>query len=229
MLYLINSKAGCNTDLFVSIKNLTAERKPEMSYREVYFRIDSGYQGYNGWSNESEKTAFKEETRKLFLEDGWTLHEGQGAACDTVKKQQQDLYLHPMNFSGVVVVEDIPQIECLLAQAKTFRHRATDLYDVFVDMSDDEYMALLESKREEITTALLKSYKTKRRNLYITSPVAFDIARQFSIHRVCDIEGKHNKAYSFVSALVKELVADRQLITANTKEGVGIRTATARD
>ena len=72
-----------------------------MAYRMVYLRIRSG--GYNsGWANDADQEAFKEESRRIFQELGWTLHAGNNGICDTVTIGYQDLYLHPTSFSGVM-------------------------------------------------------------------------------------------------------------------------------
>lgn len=201
-----------------------------MAYREVYFRIDSAYHGYDGWTSAKDKVAFNEETRRLFQNAGWTLHVGErDCFCDTITKGMQELYLHPMNFSGVVSEEEIPEIEALLAKATTFRCRATDRMAVYYEMTDDEYLKHLDSKRDEIIKAILERCKTKRSNLYLVGGFTMGIADQFSVKRICDKEGHRNKAYKYVSQLVDQLIKEGQLITANTKNGPGIRTATAKE
>ena len=43
-----------------------------MAYRKVYFCIHT--EGYvSGWSSDSDKAVFKEESRRLFKSLGWTL------------------------------------------------------------------------------------------------------------------------------------------------------------
>ena len=201
-----------------------------MAYRQVYFRIRSLYEGYQGWPHDGDELPFREETRRLFQNAGWTLQEGSDSGCsDTVFKGQQDLYLHPMNFSGVMLEEEIPQVEALLAQAKTFHCYGIDRYEEYLDLSDEAYWALLESKREEITAAILECCRTKRRNLYVTSPFTMSIADRFSVCRICDKENHRNQAYPYVSQLVKQLIADGRLITAETRSGIGLRTAAKKD
>lgn len=201
-----------------------------MAYREVYFRIDSAYHGYDGWPADDDKTAFVEEVRKLFQSGGWTVHANErDCVCDTVTKGQQELYLHPMNFSGVILENEIPAIEALLAKATTFRCRATDRMVIYYEMTDEEYLKHLESRRDEIIQAILERCKTKRSNLFLVGGFTMGIADQFSVHRICDREGRRNKAYKFVSELVDQLIHEGQLITADTKDGPGIRTATAKE
>lgn len=203
-----------------------------MKYRQVYFRIYSKYAYGNGWAGDDEAaTAFREESCKLFEKGGWTIQPGRASSgvCDTVIKGQQELYLHPMNFSGVVSEDEIPQIEAILAQATTFRCDGTDRYEEYLDLSDEDYWTLLKSRKEEIIAAILEQYKTKRRNLYKVGEAALGIAQRFTVHRLCDKEGNRNKANLYVSQLINELIADGRLITAHTKSGTGIRTATEKE
>lgn len=79
-----------------------------MEYRNVYFRIRSRYQYDSGWPDESDATEFREESRRLFQSADWDLHPGGDGISDTVTKGQQDLYLHPMNFSGIISLNGSP-------------------------------------------------------------------------------------------------------------------------
>ncbi len=120
-------------------------------------------------------------------------------------------------------------VESLLAKAATFRCYGTDCYEEYLDLNDEDYWALLESKKEEIIAVILEKYKTKRRNLYMVGKAALGIAERFTVHRLCDKKGDHNKASLYVGQLIEELIADGRLITAHTKNGTGIRTATEKE
>ena len=103
-----------------------------MAYRMVYLRIRSG--GYNfGWSNDGDQAAFKEESRRLFQELGWTLHAGSNGICDTVTKGDQDLYLHPLSFSGVLDEANIQPLQEQLSKARTFNCYHCDCYEEYLD------------------------------------------------------------------------------------------------
>ena len=91
-----------------------------MAYRMVYLRIRSN--GYNvGWTSDTGQTAFKEESRRIFQELGWTLKPGSNGVCDTVTKGHQDLYLHPTSFSGVLDEANIQPLQEQLSKALTFQ------------------------------------------------------------------------------------------------------------
>lgn len=197
-----------------------------MEYRKVYFRIRGRYQFDSGWPAETDAAKFHEESRSLFQSAGWDLQPGGDSTFDTVTKGWQELYLHPMNFSGIIEMDEIPAIQELLKDAKSFCCYGFDCYERYWDITDEEYLAQLETKREEITHEILERCRTKRKNLYITGPVALNVAQKFSVHRLCDKEGKHNLANRFVGELMEQLVQDGLLVTTKTRNGPGVRTAT---
>ena len=157
-----------------------------MEYRKVYFRIRSRYQFDSGWPAETDAAKFHEESRSLFQSAGW------------------------MNFSGIIEMDEIPAIQELLKDAKSFCCYGFDCYERYWDITDEEYLAQLETKREEITHEILERCRTKRKNLYITGPVALNVAQKFSVHRLCDKEGKHNLANRFVGELMQKLAPHYQ-------------------
>lgn len=197
-----------------------------IEYREVYFRIRSSYRYDSGWPDKGVEHAFRDETRTLFQSAGWELHPARedSSSSDTVTKGQQDLYLHPMNFSGIIQMDEIPRLQELLEGAQTFHCQGVDCYERYWELSDEEYLAQLEARRGEITQAILERYQTKRRNLYVTGPAVLNIAKQFSVRRLCDKDGKNNLANRYVGELVEQLIQDGRLVTAETKNGLGIRT-----
>ena len=197
-----------------------------MEYRKVYFRIRSRYQFNSGWTCERDAAGFREESRHLFQNAGWQLHPGRSSISDTVTKGLQELYLHPMNFSGVIQLDEISGIQEFLKKADSFRCYGVDYYERYWNLTDEEYRTQLEGRREEIIRAILERCRTKRKNLYITGPVALNVAQKFSVHRLCDKEGKHNLANRFVGELMEQLVQDGLLVTTKTRNGPGVRTAT---
>lgn len=201
-----------------------------MSYRKVHFRIDSDYKWSVGFSSDIEAQRFHQEATDLFSLDGWKIEHGErDCISDTAVKGMQNLYLHPMDFSGVIDEDETPHIKALIATARSFHCRATDRYEEFLDMSDNAYLEYLESKRAEITAAILERYRTKRRNLYFPSDAAVGVADHFFVNRLCDQEGRHNKANLFVGDLVDELIRQNKLVTAQKNGKVFIRTAMKAD
>lgn len=199
-----------------------------MAYRKVYFRIRTGC--YNsGWSSDADRAAFKEESRRLFQELGWAATLGCNGGCDTVTKDQQDLYLHPDSFSGVMEEANILPLQEQLSKAKTFRCYHVDCYEEYQALSDEAYRAELESKRDEITNYILEQCRTKRSNLYIVAPVAIHVAEHFEIRRLCDRDRNNKIGNQFVAELINELLQKGWLVAGKTSHGEGIRTATNKE
>nr|WP_325213600.1 hypothetical protein [uncultured Oscillibacter sp.] len=203
-----------------------------MIYRDTYFRIRAwdyivDPAGLTSWTSESAERAFIAETRALFQKAGWTLHsENDSSVCDTVTKGKQELYLHPMYFSGPVLEAEVQPLRELMETTSTFHCYHVDFYEEYLDVSDQEYLTLLESKQPEITDTILKYCKAKRTNLYLTGPVAMDIAGRVAPRRIGDKGTPNKTAVQFIGGLISQMVRQGQLVTADTDHGLGIRTAT---
>lgn len=203
-----------------------------MTYRDTYFRIRAwdyvvDPMGLTSWASESAREAFIVETRALFQSAGWALRPGNDSGtCDTVTKGKQELYLHPMDFSGPVLETEVQSLRELMETAGTFRCDGVNFYEEYLDVSDEEYLALLESKQPEITDTILKCCKSKRTNLYFTGPIAMDIAGHVAPRRIGDKGTPNKTAVQFVGGLISQMVRQGKLVAADTDHGLGIRTAT---
>ena len=62
--------------------------------------------------------------------------------------------------------------------------------------------------------------------MYLTGPIAIDIAEYTAPRRIGDNGTPNNIAIQFVGGLVSQMVRQGQLVTADTDNGLGIRTAT---
>ena len=197
-----------------------------MTYRETYFYLDGDYKHGRGWSGPEAAEAFHDEINRLFTEAGWEIRPGgSSGACDTAVKGKQELYLHPMMASGPVLPEEIPQIEQVLRGASTVRLRETRTFKEYQDMSDAEYRSYLESRKDDMTAAILDRFRTKRRNLYVTGAAADRIAAPFVIPRIDSRNRPIDAAEQYVGSLINELIEEGRLVTADTRHGLGIRTA----
>ena len=198
-----------------------------MTYREIGISIRSAYT--QGWPDDASRLPFRTETRKLFRDAGWQVEEKplDSGHCDTVRNGKDALYLHPVLFSGVMQEDHIPEVQQLLSNAATFRVLGTDLRRECFDLTDEEYRQRLEEQTEQIDNAILEACRTKRRNLFRTGPVAARIGQQFAIRRLTDWERSGPYiAEGYVGERIEQLIADGRLITAQTRYGQGLRTAT---
>ena len=198
-----------------------------MAYREIGISIRSAYT--QGWPDNASEFAFRTETRKLFRDAGWQVEEKPlgSAHCDKVRNGKDALYLHPDLFSGVMREDHIPALQQLLSSAATFRVLGTDLRMECFDLTDEEYRQRLEEQAGQIDNAILEACKTKRKNLFHMGSIAERIGRQFAIRRLTDWERSGPYiAEGYVGERIEQLIADGRLITAQTRYGQGLRTAT---
>ena len=198
-----------------------------MVYREIGISIRSAYS--QGWSDDASQLEFRTETRKLFRDAGWQVEETplDSGHCDTVRNGKDALYLHPDLFSGVMQEEHIPELQRLLSSAATFRVLGIDLHMECFDLTDEECRQRLEEQVGQIDNAILETCKTKRKNLFRTGPIAERIGRQFTVRRLMDWEQSGPYiAEGYVGERIEQLIADGRLITAQTRYGQGLRTAT---
>ena len=201
-----------------------------MPYQEMYFYLDSDYQHGRGYSSPEAREAFQNEINRLFTEAGWEIRPGRNSGvCDSAVRGKQNLYLHPMMVSGVMLKQEVEAVEKILQNGTTFRLREIRGFDEYQDMEDSDYRAWLESKHDEIETAILERYRTKRRNLYITGYTTSSIAKLFEIKRIQSSHKSGDMAEGYVGQLIQELIESGKLVTAETKHGIGIRTATASE
>lgn len=198
-----------------------------MTYREIGISIRSAYT--QGWPDDASRLAFRTETWKLFRDASWQVEEEplDSGHCDTVRNGKDALYLHPDLFSGVMQEDHIPALQQFLSSAPTFHVLGTDLRMECFDLTDEEYRQRPEQQTEQIDNAILEACRTKRRNLFHTGPIAARVGRQFAIRRITDWE--HSGPYiaeGYVGERIEQLIADGRLITAQTRYGQGLRTAT---
>lgn len=198
-----------------------------MAYREIGISIRSAYS--QGWPDDAARLAFRAETRKLFRDAGWQVEEMplDSGHCDTVRNGKDALYLHPTVLSGVMQEDHIPELQQLLSSAATFRVLGIDLHMECFELTDEESRQRLEEQTERIDNTILEACRTKRRNLFRTGPVAARIGQQFAIRRLTDWERSGPYiAEGYVGERIEQLIADGRLITAQTRYGQGLRTAT---
>lgn len=202
-------------------------------YKRVYFRINTPSY-YNssygvGFGNENDRDLFHQTITELFLSDGWSIKEKRfSGGCSTVQKDKQELYLHPQSISGVVSEVNILDIEDLLMSSNLFEFTKTDTYEDVYDITNDEYIEILESKKEDITNNILTAFKTKRRNLFITCSysVLDKVLDKYRIKRLSHFIGVRTSSdidVIWISNLFENLINEGKIITSPTRNGTGYR------
>ena len=194
-------------------------------YQKVCFYIHSQCERGRGFPNISSEIAFREEVKRLFRCAGWEIISGFGSESDHAVKGRQTLCLYPTGFVGIILTEEIPSVRNAMRPAKHFRISNIERNEFYQAMSDVDYYAYLQSRREEIIADILRNFKTKSKDMFYTGTMTEIIGRKYLILRVgCDSQ-RYDMAYRYVDELTEELIADGRLRTGNTKYGRGIRTA----
>ena len=198
------------------------------TYRNVHFNIISAYHYGDGFPDQASSDAFHQETESLFTAAGWQFQKARSSSsCDRVILGKSELHLHPMDITGIIAVELVPKVEELIRQAKTFRLNVVRECEGYIEMDDDTYRQYLESRREEIQTAILTHFQTRRSNLFKTGDQSETIARPFMLYRM---EAKDlcarsaDLSVSYVRGLIEEMVTDGRLTASPTRYGRGLRT-----
>ena len=77
--------------------------------------------------------------------------------------------MHPQQFSGEVLKNDIKEVAEALQSGTVFSLRWVDIRETVYDISDEEYHEYLHKKEENIRTDLYSNFGTTRRNKYYYS------------------------------------------------------------
>lgn len=193
-------------------------------YVNVHFRIEAkNYQyPYNN---------FSEEVRKLFYTEvyntleplGWVIErEGHNGSCMQIRKGKAHLYLHPQDFSGEVLKNDIKQITEALEKHNEFYLRWVDLYDTVYDITDSEYEEYLNTKNEEIHRMLFEKCKTTRISKYYHM---FDVCRSLAgsirLKRIGLNDGRNygsGQTIEHIKKIAEQMIAEGYLVSAKNGE-----------
>lgn len=212
---------------------LTNNWNPDLDYGNeyvnIYFRMNTKGYDYPSFSfTESDRKDFEEDIRKVFTALGWNCkEESHNGVCSTWCNGKSHLYLHPQNFSGEVLKNEVKAVAEALENNGAFELRWVDLYETVYDVTDDEYEAMLSEKDEEIKKAVLETCKTKRKsNFYFMSGIARIVADRFRIKRI----GEDNRytglgqATNHVIDIIGSLIEEGYLVKHGSGNDMLVRT-----
>ena len=189
----------------------------EDEYTSVHFRIETyDFDDPHGiFKTTKGKEDFDKEKIDVFKSLGW--HIKSEAYCMDVVNGNETLYLHPQDFSGIVLKRNVKKIAEALKKNNTFEIRWVDIYDTVYDITDEEYEKYLETRRDYTRKILFLGGKTKRTNkYYFKSSLVDPIARQIRLPRIgCRSVYDPNKgAIDFVNKCIYEMVKEGYLVEA---------------
>lgn len=222
---LWEERDGCPQNVFCFHSPQALEVIP--AYRNVYFRINSGYEWGKGMPEEK-STAFFKEMKAIFSAKGFQIQPDEYGSCPTFINGKTRLYCHPQELSGRCDEDLIPQIEALLSSGKTFTHTGTDRFELIYDLTPEqevEYYKLKYAGRiEKMLTSLF--YTGDKRRYKSRCSLIDDLAGQLQISTVKHgTELSFNPVLQYVHFAYRLLVLHGILIERKGKDGELCRSA----
>lgn len=199
-------------------------------YVKIYFRIDTKGYDYPDFSfTEEDRAAFNKDIIKVFSSLGWACEQPKiSGACQTWHKGKSNLYLHPDNFSGEVLKNEVKTIAEALENNNSFKLRWVDLYGTVYDITDEEYETILSEKDEEIRKDALEYCKTKRTtNFYYLDNIVSNLSDKFKLNRIGIDDGKHygiGQTGKHITNIIYQLIEEGYIISAKNHNGILVRT-----
>lgn len=196
-------------------------------YADVHLRIEArDYQyPFNNFTAEN-KERFYNEVYAIFKSLGWEIDISDGIGCMTIQKGKQNLYLHPQDFSGEVLKNEVKQIAEALENHETFKLRWVDIYKTVYDISDDEYNSYLDSRKEDIKKLLFERCKTNRTNQYKNVyDIDRSVAESVKLRRVGVKDDINNRGqtHKYIDGVIDGMVADGLLLQIEQNGSVYVR------
>lgn len=191
------------------------------NYVKVYFRIDTiGFDCMNGsFSEEADAQLFHEEASNIISSFGIVESSG-------FKQDNEYLYAHPQNISGIVAKNKIRDIAEAIDNSKSMTIRWIDVYEEYTDMTDEEYRKILDSKRNDIAAYIVENCFTKRTNQYhYMREVAIRAQERFKTNRINAIEdiNRPRYTYRYMVEVINSLVDNGYLIRFDDDDEAYIR------
>lgn len=179
-------------------------------YANVHFRIKPQNYSYPSFSfSETERKEFYNEVKNALQPLGWQMKKGENEwGCGYIIKDKQCLYLHPQDFSGEVLKNEIKIIAEALKNHNSFYLRWVDLYETIYNMSDDKYNQYLETRKDEIKKDLFENFTTTRTNkYYYVYDVSVKLFSKYGLNRI-GINDRLNYGNSQTVQFIKKIIED---------------------
>lgn len=169
--------------------NWNPEQDYGKEYAKVYFNMETEGYDYPSFSfTEEQREKFTDDINRIFSSIGWSCEESErkiSGVCATWTKGKSYLYMHPQQFSGEVLKNDIKAVARALQSGKVFSLRWVDIYETVYDISDEEYQEYLHKKEENIRADLYSNFGTTRRNkFYYTYEVVQHLLKKYGLKRI---------------------------------------------
>lgn len=203
-------------------------------YVNVHFRIETnGYDYPNFIFKSKDREHFTAEITKIFTDLGWECKEKDyNGRSSTWMKGNSHLYLHPQDFSGEILKNEVKIVAEALTGNKTFCLRWVDLYETVYDLSNEEYEKMLSIKNNEIRSTILQECKTSRTYLFHNKNAL--VNRIASLYHIPRIDDNNKTSYfrfmrtttiKYITQIVDKLIEEGYIVeTIDGDKGNSIRT-----
>ena len=196
-------------------------------YADVHLRIEArDYQyPFNNFTPEN-REQFYNEVYEIFKALGWEIDISSRTGCMEIQKGKQSLYLHPQDFSGEVLKNEVKQIAEALKQHETFKLNWVDIYKTVYDITDDEYNSYLDGRKEDIKKLLFERCQTNRTNQYVhVYDIDRSVAETVKLRRVGirDDINSRGQTHKYIDNVIDEMVTDGLLLQIEQNSSVYVR------
>lgn len=147
-------------------------------FAKVYFRIDTIGFNSGSFENEVDREAFRTEIAEIIKRFDVVEESG-------YKQTKENLYAHPNDISGVVAKSKIKAIAEAINNSKTMEIRWVDVYEEYSIIPDEDYVEILNNKRQAMAVDIVEKCATKRTNqFYNIRDIAKSIMEKFKENRL---------------------------------------------
>ena len=187
-------------------------------YVNIHFRIEAKHYDYLSYNfSKSERIEFYNEVKNALYPLGWKEEDGEDEwGCGDIIKGKQHLYLHPQDFSGEILKNEVKIIAEALKEHNSFYLRWVDLYKTVYDMSDDEYNQYLETRKNEIKKDLFENFTTPRTNkYYYTYDVSMKLFSKYGLKRIGVNDGlnySNGQTVQFIKIIIEGMIKEGLLV-----------------
>ena len=159
----VETKTEKGTPLFLALDTPSVEeitlaksysemfRKGEDFFKTIFF-LDSPYRADDaspGWPSAEDRKAFEDSVFQVFSKAGWEIEAANNSCIQVSKGLRAYLYIHPMEFSGEVRKDVIPEVESLIEQIQSVKLRSIKLYrKTYPFYTESQLMRFIRENRE---------------------------------------------------------------------------------
>lgn len=166
-------------------------------YTRAYIHVESAYKLGKGWTSRKDAEAFDKEMEKVFTAAGYTVVKGEREGfCDSLRDDgKTDVYMHPMEFTGVFRDGDVLKIQALLDSCETVNRTKIQYSNPLYKLDGETYRNMIYDDAERIAERILQYPKHQRYD------AEFDFARVARIEFVGNTSSGFSSDHVDVSAV----------------------------